>query len=174
MSRDFPAVKQPCLRDIHSCPCCFEILFCGVSGAVFCNRSCTEGAQGRWCPCKAWGAPALPGDSSSSSSRALPLCSQERPETPGVMEKVLIYDGSTHPSFLLSSHCFPAVHSDCAGTGTLRKSRDGTRQKKDSGSLFTNPSVFCILLYSGQGAQPLIRGNISITNCSHFCCAWNT
>lgn len=33
-------------------------------------------------------------------------------------------------SFLLSSHCFSAVPSDCAGTGTLRKSRDGKRQEK--------------------------------------------
>lgn len=57
------------------------------------------------------------------------------PAAPGVMEEKLIYHRSTHHSFLLSSHCFPAVPSDCAGTATLGKIRDGTRQEKSWGSV---------------------------------------
>lgn len=142
---------------------------------MFCNSNCTEDGQG-WCwPCKMWGSQALL--RAQQQPQGFLLSAVRRcPATPGVTEKMLIYDRSTHHSFLLSSHCFPAVPSDCAGTGTLGKSRDGTRQGEGlgfSGSLFTNPGLFCILLYSGQGAQPVIGTKISITNGSHFCCAWN-
>lgn len=108
MTRDFPAMKYPCLRDVHSCPRCFEILFCSVPGTVFCNCNCTEGDQGWWCPCKTWGAQAL---LRGQQQQGFLLSAVRRcPATPGVMEEMLIYDRSTAgllPAVLTLLFCSP-------------------------------------------------------------------